>query len=239
MPEDISTLGTRKLLIAIARSCIGAHYLKGGIGHVPDVNGDLVMLGNTTETVTIPTGQTEWGVYYTAKNGYNRCSGKHGHKNIKKMTEGDINNSVHRADPDSFKWQRVVTWKNVNAIHGESCEGKLHFDCSGFVKWCLKQVIPDFLQETYNTKGYRIKDIRQMLETVGESGANEADLCAGDILIRKKNKHIGFATGEGNRVIQAEYEATGVVDTSLGSWEFHGRIPQSWWLKLSPLDAEE
>ena len=232
--EDYSTLPMRKLLIAIARSCIGAHYLKGGNGEVPDISSGgnpLTMVPPQKETIDLNGQPFDWGTYFTAANRYERCSGRYGHPDVeKRMANGDENNPGHLANPDSFKWKRVIKWNKYNPLWGESCGGKMHFDCSGFVKWCFKQVIPGFREAIKNDPS--IGGIKGKLIPIGVGGANKEDLCVADILIRKKEGHIGFAVGEGQRVIQAEWQPTGVVETDLGQWEFHGRIPREYWINL-------
>lgn len=242
MPEDISTLATRKLLIAIARSFIGSHYLHGTAGEVPDTGDKLMMMPNTVEPFTMAAlpGVTEWATIYTARNGMDegkkkRCTGRSGHKEVEKMTKGDHTNAAHLANPDGYRWQRLVKLNNQNPLYGESCIGKAHFDCIGFIKFCLSQVIPEFTTHLRSNKAFwGISGMRSQLEPVNKSGVNASDLCAGDILIRNDNGHIGFATGDGQRVVQAEWEPTGVVDTKLGPWEYHGRIKQEWWLRFAP-----
>src|ERR1044071_1501248 len=86
MPEDSSTLATRKILIAIARNYIGSHYLNATNGEIPDTGGKLIMLPVLTEPVTV-TGRpdiTEWSTVFTAQNGKEdgkkkRCPGRYGH----------------------------------------------------------------------------------------------------------------------------------------------------------------
>lgn len=240
MAEDLTTLATRKLVIAKARSCIGAHYLKGTYGHIPDVSSSLTMLPN--EIVD----ETQSGLFtakLTTKTKERFCSGKHGHRDTKKLSEGDINNSSHLASPDSYKWRRLIKYTQMNDIFGESCKNKMHFDCIGFVKWALKQIIPNYIQKVNSKEEnepliYGIKGLKKHLEIISNTDVKTDDICAADILIRKKNGHIGFAVGDGQRVIQAEWEATGVVETDLGNWEFHGRIAKEYWNHVEPLPDE-
>jgi hypothetical protein len=240
--EDYSTLPVRKLLIAIARSCIGAHYLRGGNGEVPlpsvgKSEAALHMLPHKDETVMLKSGPVEWGTYFTAKNSHRVCSGKHEHPDVVKMPKGDPKNPAHLSNPDIYRWQRVVKFNNINPLRGESCEGKLHFDCVGFIRWCVRQVNPNFRQAYKNDPS--IAGIRKLLTDVNPKGVNKDDLCAGDILIRNENGHIGFAAGDGQRVVQAEWEQSGVVETDLGKWEYHGRLSKEYWVNLPALGEYE
>lgn len=237
MKEDYLTYAQRKILISIARSQIGAHYLKGGLGRIPGSEG-LELLPNKDETVMLNGNPLEWGNYFAAKNSLKTCSGKHGKDAIEKRPKGDGHKPAHLADPEKYKWQRVVKFKHTNPVWGESCVGKAHFDCIDFVRWCLRKINPCFMwkMELKGTKS--IAGLKGLIDPVGNGTLNKDDLCAGDILIRNKNGHIGFATGDGQRVVQAEWEASGVVETSLGEWEFHGRIPRGYWLFLPPDDEK-
>ncbi len=246
MPEDLSTLGTRKIFIAIARSFIGSHYLHGTSGQVPDAGGELVMLPKLTESFKLASlpDITEWSTVFTARNGdkegkKKRCTGRSGHPDVKSMPKGDHNNPEHLAIPEAYRWQRLVQIDNPNPLYGESCIGKAHFDCSGFVRFCLRQVLPNFYAFLRAEKSTTIAGMKRKLKAVNDSGVNISDLCAGDILIRKNNGHIGIATGGGSRVVQAEWEPSGVLETNLGEWQYHGRIEQNWWLDYAALEPEE
>ena len=218
MPEDTNTLLQRQKLIRIAKQQVGAHYLLGAMGEIPG-RGGLDLLDNNVEDP--PNLQH----FFTAENSYNKCSGRHGLVNQKNRPIGDPKNKLHVVNPERFCWFRVVTWKYENQIYGESCKAKVHFDCSGFVNWCLMRVSAPF-----GTNRLTIKEIRKSCDVVCNNGVKMDDLCVGDILIRGGDGHIGLAVGEStNKVVQAEYEATGVVVNSVGHWEFHGRLPKGYW----------
>ena len=231
--EDYLTYAQRKLLILVARSQIGAHYLRGGHGRIPGDEG-LQLLPNKDETVILNKKPLEWGTYFTAKNSLRICSGKHGDDYVKSRENGDGHNPAHLANPEGYRWQRVVYFDNMNPLWGESCVGKRHFDCIDLIKWCLWKVNPCFMQRMDEKKYKSIKSLKKLLEPVGNGTLDTNDLCAGDILIRKNNGHIAFAVGDGQRVIHAEWEKSGVVETSLQTWDFHGRIPQGYWLFSPP-----
>jgi hypothetical protein len=235
--EDSSTIGPRKLVVGIGRACLGAHYLRGATGQIPP-DGDLTMAAHKTEKVVLEAlpEPLEWGTYFTAKNHHRICSGRNGLEEIDRLPKGDINNPLHTANPDSYKWQRVVKWKNLNPLWGESCVGKRHFDCNSFVRFCIRAVIPQFLMDV---KGLTISAIKSKLETIGATGLEQNDMCAADILIRKNCGHIAIAAGDGCRIVQAEWEPTGVHETGPQKWEFHGRIPQKYWLNAPELDVTE
>jgi hypothetical protein len=249
MPEDISTLAIRKILMAIARSYIGSHYLHGTNGELPDNGGKLIMLPKLTEPVTV-TGRpdiTEWSTIFTAQNGKEdgkkkRCPGRYGHNDVESMPKGDHNNPAHVENPDGYRWQRLVRFNNLNPLYGESCIGKAHFDCIGFIRYCLRQVIPKFYAFLIDSKSNSIAGLKGKLEPVSETGVRTDDLCVGDILIKitKDAHHIAFATGGGPRIIHAEWEPSGVVESDVGTkWTFHGRIARERWLDYAVLEPEE
>jgi hypothetical protein len=219
MPEDPETMPKRQQLIQIAKKQAGSHYLKGAMGQIPGAGG-LELLANNVDA---PTNEQH---FFTAKNSHNKCSGRHGKFNDKNRPIGDPRNPLHLAHPEGYCWYRVVTWKDENKIYGESCKDKVHFDCSGFVNWCLMKV-----SRTFGTKRLLISEIRSLCEAVCTTGVKHDDLCVGDILIRRNDHHHGFALGEAtNQVVQAEWESTGVVIGSVGHWQFHGRLPKSYWV---------
>jgi hypothetical protein len=222
MPEDLQTLPKRRQLIKIAteQAQLGSHYLWGAMGEIPG-EGSLKMVANTDNDVVSEQN------YFTAQNEHKKCSGRHGIVNRKSRPVGDPNNPLHLANPDRYCWFRMVQFKYLNEIYGESCVGKRHFDCSGFANRCLMKV-----SKSFGNKRLKISEIRNLCETICASGVKNDDLCAADILVRDHDGHIGFAVGElTNKVVQAEYEYTGVVlNNTVGHWEFHGRLPKSYWL---------
>jgi hypothetical protein len=223
MPEDPETLVKRRDLIRIATQQEGAHFLLGTTGEIPG-HGGLVML---PDNVDAPYDQQH---FFTAKNRINKCSGRH--ESVEKRPKGDPRNPLHLAHLDRYRWHRIVPWIYANDLWGESCKGKRHFDCSGFANWCLKQVSTTFVNVS-RTLGHRLKirHIRELCEPVFAHGVKYDDLCVGDILTRGDDGHIGFALGEGkNKVVMAEWEASGVVIHTVGTWQFHGRLPKSYWL---------
>jgi hypothetical protein len=236
------------ILIAIARSYVGSHYLHGASGQIPNNGSELRMLPKLTEplNLSVVPDIKEWSTVFTAQKGPDngrkkRCSGRHDHKDVNRLPKGDHNNPTHLGNPDGYRWQRLVQFDNPNPLYGESCLERPHFDCIGFIKYCLRQVIPSFYEFIKDEKATSIGGLKGKLDTVGDMGVRTDDLCVGDILIRLKDgHHIAFAIGGGSGIVHAEWEPSGVVESKVGDrWTFHGRIPRKWWLDYADLEPEE
>jgi hypothetical protein len=221
MAEDKATLATRRRVVQRARTQVGAHYLLGSSGQKPG-EGDLRMLPNILQP-------PEKQQLFTAQNHKNKCSGKHLSKKamarLDKKKIGDPVKREHLAHPEKYFWPRVITWQYENRVYGESCLNKRHFDCIGFIYWSLRDVNPKIFY-----KHLSILEVRNLCGIVNSHGVDHANICVADILIRRNNGHIGLAVGEGTGlVVEAQREDTGVVVSSVGLWDFHGRLPGSFW----------
>src|SRR5512143_3341717 len=213
MAEDKATLATRLRAVQRARAQVGAHYLLGSSGQKPG-EGSLRMLPN----ILHPPGKQQ---LFTAQNHKNKCSGKHLSKKalarLEKNKMGDPAKREHLAHPERYFWPRVVKWQYENRVYGESCQNKRHFDCIGFIYWCLRDANPRIFH-----KQLSILEVRKMCETVNGQGVDFTDLCVADILIRRNNGHIGLVVGESSgQVVEAQREDTGVVVSPIGVWDFH------------------
>jgi cell wall-associated NlpC family hydrolase len=110
-------------------------------------------------------------------------------------------------------------------VLGESCEGVRHFDCIGFVNYCLSVVLCRRVQHSIGQ--WRRQTNAEEITQPGN--IHPGDIQPGDILIGGNDTHIGFATGDGY-VIHAKRAAEGVVQESLSrsnSWRYHGRLSAS------------
>ena len=221
MAEDKATLTTRLRVVQRARAQVGAHYLLGSSGQKPG-EGSLRILPN----ILHPPEKLQ---LFTAQNHKNKCSGKHLSKKalarLDKKKLGDPAKREHLAHPEKYFWPRVVKWQYENQVYGESCVNRRHFDCIGLIYWCLRDVNP----KIFHTQP-SILQVRKLCVIVNSQGVDYADLCVGDILIRRNNGHIGLAVGESSGlVVEAQREDTGVVLSRVGLWDFHGRLPGSFW----------
>jgi len=117
-----------------------------------------------------------------------------------------------------FRWPRPNGAISQNraknsTLWAESCVGKRHFDCIGFVNWCLSKVLK-------KTVHYGIKHF------VGKLSVAQAKTC--DILT-KGTHHIGIVSEQGT-VLHAQDIVEGVVETPIGkNWTNCYRLPASFW----------
>jgi hypothetical protein len=128
------------------------------------------------------------------------------------------------ATPDSFRWPRPNSSLNNGSLHrstvwGESCVDVRHFDCIGFVNWCLSEVlthpvhygIPNFVSGVVGKK-------------IPIANAGIADI------VTIGAEHIGFVS-EAGTVIEARDATSGVVEQqfSPARWTQCLRLPDSMW----------
>ncbi len=213
--EELETYLVRSSVVIKAYSAVGSHYLRGTSGSIPKSSGGSVKLPPNKAVVHM----------FACENSYRRCSGKHGDPGVKALSPGKPDNDVHLTNASAYKWERTVVFQQVNLLHGESCVDRRHFDCVGFVRWCLKGINPGA------GKYPSIRSYKKMCTAVSTSGVRPDDLCMGDLLFRRNFEHIGIAMGASTGlVVQAQQEDVGVVSGPVGSWEWHGRLPKEFWL---------
>jgi hypothetical protein len=220
----------RNRLMSIAASHLGAHYLWGAAGArpgqldgMPGRPGSVFML-----TSPIDSGDIVHSVAGCNVAGRNTCAGKpwtpgqpdspayaQSVSDMSAETSGRSYRTVHTA---------YRTVKKPGTILGERCDGKRHFDCVGFINYCLSAAFGEGYQFEIcgaERDGYRGYANRFPAVT----GAGQA----GDILIfggrqtargdgteiHAGGHHIGFDTGDGNMIHASETEY-GVVRTGIG-----------------------
>ncbi len=91
------------------------------------------------------------------------------------------------SDDGSPKVQEGLVW-------GEDCNGKNHFDCAGFVRYCFRQVLGQNI--------IPVNGMRSVAQTVWPSstpgspaGIGSVDLWPADLLFDESWTHVGIATG--------------------------------------------
>jgi cell wall-associated NlpC family hydrolase len=232
-------------VIEVALSLQGSHYLWGAAGATP---GGSEGINRRPGSVTLapPRLRADNPAVFAAQcsvDGLHVCGGRWdaGHGGI----EGG--RSANPADQDLVAylaslegtapedWQpyyeyfspRVQEGKTVprQLVWGEDCRGKQHFDCVGFVNYCVELALD------------RSRDVQYSIEqwAGGVSGTTAVPLTdppyPADILITNGFKHIGFLVGDGEvgdgaRVVQAEQTSTGVLtrDYAPNGWAYRRRL---------------
>jgi len=143
----------------------------------------------------------------------------------KSLTDKQVDElQQNAATPDSFRWPRPNSSLNNGSVHrstvwGESCVGVRHFDCIGFVNWCLSEVLTQPVQ--YGIPNFVSGAVGKKIPTAN------ADL--GDIVTIGAD-HIGFVS-EAGTVIEARDATSGVVEQpfSPARWTQCFRLPDSMW----------
>jgi hypothetical protein len=123
---------------------------------------------------------------------------------------------------------RVTEGRTVprQLVWGEDCRGRQHFDCVGFINYCVEVALG------------RSRDVQYSIEqwASGISGTTAVAMTAppqpADILIKAGNKHIGFMVGDGidtgalGRIVHAEQTSTGVLTRAFdpNAWAYRRRL---------------
>ena len=127
-------------------------------------------------------------------------------------------------DTASFRWPRPNSSVNNNSPHhstvwGESCVDVRHFDCIGFVNWCLSEVLSQPVH--YGIGNFVAKSVGTAIQLP------KAQL--GDIVTIGAD-HIGFVS-ENRTVMEARDAVSGVVESpfSAARWTQCFRLRDSMW----------
>lgn len=143
----------------------------------------------------------------------------------KALTDDEIDELQTNADDTaSFRWPRPNGSLNNNALHhstvwGESCVDVRHFDCIGFVNWCLSEVLRQHIQ--FGIGNFVSRSVGAV---VALRDAQLADI------VTIGADHIGFVS-ENRTVIEARDPANGVVESpySPARWTNCFRLPDRVW----------
>ncbi|MDX2039329.1 MAG: NlpC/P60 family protein [Isosphaeraceae bacterium] len=237
--SDSKSYAKRRLAVELARSQIGAHYVNGAAGNRPGEHDgawyrpDAVKMYKN-EPLPGGKGAADGRVSpivqsaYCKINGFCICGGRSALSSVKALPVGNLDEEI--VIFDNCKWPRPDKYiHGSKTIYGESCEGVRHFDCIGFVNWCLSL--------TARKVHYGIEQIQKKKADQASEGKLIAlsDVRAGDLLL-KGTKHIAIATGEGT-VVEASGYTRGVKETKVedasdhdGSpWDFVYRLPNWFW----------
>jgi hypothetical protein len=224
----------RDRVMGLAGANIGAHYLWGACGAAPDVAngmpgrpGSVSMWTRSVEGDDIMTSAAICRV-----SGDNTCAGRpwiYGHRNvppfIQRASELD-----HSNENDRYSYRTVRTaYRSVRKpgiILGERCEGKRHFDCVGFVNYCLSMALGEGTQlaicgdEAHGYRGYANTMIR--LSPTDPHRPGDILIFGGSEIdfegrrVAAGSHHIAFSVGDGANMIHAAETEYGVVRSAIG-----------------------
>lgn len=214
----------RMRVIRLAESLVGSHYLWGAAGASPGQSngspgrpGAVFMVQNRFDPANPSVNAASCNV-----TDYHVCSGRFRevHGTVVPSTDSGLRSflsSIERVPPTAWRspnglWPRKMQGSTVptQIVWGESCLGVRHFDCVGFINYCLSMVLHQNIQASI---AQYIRDT-----TTVETGQQ---VLAADILTRGSS-HIGFATGDGF-AIHASESARGVIKSPIGQWTRIGR----------------
>jgi cell wall-associated NlpC family hydrolase len=223
----------RNALIQLALSQVGSHYLWGAAGATPGfANG---MPGRPASVERVPTQLDPASLILRAAScnvsGYHVCAGRFANSevggSVAKAYDKDLQDYILKLEsqrPENWQpkegkwWPRLMQGRTVTTqiVWAEDCFGKRHFDCVGFINWCLSAIV--------GGAGVQLS-IEQYQEARHMHKVDRGKEQKGDIVMRGTD-HIGFVVGDG-RVVHASYSAVGVIVElyAAGTWTDRTRYP--------------
>ena len=208
MSNEVSAI--RQHIVTVALSQIGSHYLKGGYGNTPGRADGHPHYPNRIkmepEDLSVPNLKAAvWA------NGW-ICGGRFGDSDVKSRpkAEKELFELAWVLKGTHTRWPRraKISSEDIREVWGESCENIRHFDCIGFINWCVWKALNwaaayDISQWGKSITGCKVDD-----------NVNGAE--AGDILLRPDSKpqHIAIAMGN-RRIVHASQSSKGVIQGPL------------------------
>ncbi len=212
--NDIPNRLKREFVVGTAKSICdnGGHYLWAAVtdGKTPMVTPNL--LGDDDEHTCVWAASLDGAAKFA-------CAGRPNHPDVQALPKGDLD-AIDSADPEAFRWPRY--WRDGDTKHprksclswGESCRGKLHFDCGGFVRNCFRQVLGVAIIPV----NFGMRASCTCLNP-GKEALPTVEIWPADILFTEDFSHVGLATGGwpvlSNYAIHAWYAMVGVVKTPM------------------------
>lgn len=241
----------RNKVIEIAVSMSGwCHYLWGAAGACPDEQNGMpgrrgsVVLFDPAKHKGASKGDVMNSVAVCQVSGFNTCAGRALKTNPpgsyivdprRKLTEDEL-----KKETDDLSYRTVYkaySSGRMGTILGERCEGIRHFDCVGFINYCLSRAFGENIQYAISgtdkipNSGYA----NQLVTITKDNDDQPADILiyrGTEKEVELDNKkggtykkkvilnagHIGFSLGNGKgRVHASETEYGVLTDTSLGN----------------------
>ena len=227
----------RTQLISTARLHLGAHYLWGAAGASPDELNGMPGRPGSVHILTSPSPggahDVQHSVAVSRVVGFCACAGnpwKYNHPNdppyISDAAHADLS---QESETHSYRtvYKSYSNPQRKGVILGEKCEGKRHFDCVGFINFCLSTIFGSGVQAAIcGTERSRYRgDYANGFPIAAPNEPHKP----GDILIFGGQQiefegrqvlagahHIGFSLGDGTHMIHASETEYGVVISGIG-----------------------
>jgi len=205
--SDLPELCQRRIIQeALRQENERAHYAKTGYGHMYDLDGRLIgeaplrpgtaqFIGRRGPTqrqldeVPAP-GRAAMSIVRFAVTSFldgsrRVCAGRCDVPTD--LPVGDPDNQLQLSAPFIYSWRRPRQLpRDFQLIAGECCANRRHFDCLGFVSWCLwKALGPDFPQCLAR---FSVRDYQARSAPIPRTGP----LLPGDLLFDTGLDHIGI-----------------------------------------------
>jgi hypothetical protein len=144
----------------------------------------------------------------------------------KSLTDDQIQElKRNSANPLNYRWPRPNSSLSNNStthstLWGESCIGSRHFDCIGFINWCLSETLGKSIQ--YGIPNFVAKNVGAQIPLA------KAEACD---IVTIGSQHIGWVS-DNKTVIEAKDVVSGVVEGPIGDspWTACFRLPRSIWV---------
>lgn len=220
-------------IINIALSLVGSHYLWGATGATPGGNEGINRRRGSVTLVEPPRTAPQNPAIFAAQcseGGYHVCGGrwdasKGGIIGGRTANPNDMDLKNYLALLSSLprsSWEpyygsfspRMVqsgTTKQM-IVWGEDCRGKQHFDCVGFINYCVEISLNRRRDIQYNIDQWNTDSVTATSAVAMTSPPHPAD-----VLITANLGHIGFMVGDGTgdgdwgSIVHAEQTSVGVI----------------------------
>jgi hypothetical protein len=213
-------------VINVAMPLVGCHYLWGAAGATPGGSEGIMRRPGSVDLVDPPRTDPTYPAIFTAQcavDGLHVCGGRWDGTNggipggrPANATDGDlVAYLAGLAALDPSLWQpyfqsfapRMQEGRTVTRrlVWGEDCRNVQHFDCVGFVNYCVELSLGRSKQVQYSIAQWGS-------DAIGATSAVDmsSDPFPADVLINASATHIGLMVGDGN-IINAEQASVGVV----------------------------
>jgi cell wall-associated NlpC family hydrolase len=228
-PSGNASANRRARVVEVALSQVGAHYLWGAAGAtpgrldgMPGRPGSVMRLPDVLDpgSPVLRSAACDVDGYHVCAGRFSRAGGRVVAPRDKELDEYLL--GLNRLQPAAWQpwnglWPRKMKGRTVTEqiVLGEDCTARKHFDCIGFVNWCLSLAV-DGRGVQLGITQFKIPENEKTPHIC--SPVRLAEARAADIVTRGID-HIGFLDG-GGRVVHASQSSDGVI---VEAW-----IPSAW-----------